>query len=247
MDPAEYANLAALEREHWYYLGKRELVRHWLREHGTPHRPRTLLDCGAGTGAFAEEMVGEWRVLVLDDHEESLRRLKVKFPADCVLRVSATGIPLGSSTVDAVTALDVFEHIENDSGAVSEIHRVLKPGGVLVATVPASMALWSDWDESLHHFRRYNRAGFVALFSASQWEMLHVNYTNVLAFPAVWFLRKWRRWSNRKAAKDTQSRSEDVIPSSWLNRLLCATFVGLGKSRVPFPFGVSLLLVARKR
>ena len=243
MNAAEYSNLDALEREHWYYSGKRVLVRHWLDRSGALAPDRTLLDCGAGTGRFAAEMAARCRVLVLDDHEESLRLLRQRFSPEQVLRVSATGIPLPDAAVDAITALDVLEHIEDDRGAVREMHRVLRPGGVLVATVPASMALWSDWDEALHHFRRYDRGGFRALFAAAEdWEILHVNYTNVLVYPAVWAVRKWRGW--RRAAG---TRGEDVVPPGWLNEVLRGVFVATGKWRTPLPFGVSLLLVARRR
>jgi ubiquinone/menaquinone biosynthesis C-methylase UbiE len=202
-----------------------------------------LLDCGAGTGRFAQEIATACRVLVLDDHEESLQRLRSKFPEDRVLQVSATGIPLESETVDAITALDVLEHIEGDHVAVKEMGRVLKRGGVLVATVPASMALWSDWDEALHHFRRYNRDQFLALFPADEWEIVYVNYTNVLVYPLVWSVRKLRHRLKRRSAV----RSEDRVPPRWLNVLLTRAFVSLGTWRIPFPFGVSLILVARRR
>ncbi|HVU25126.1 MAG TPA: class I SAM-dependent methyltransferase [Opitutus sp.] len=242
MNASEYANLDALEREHWYYSGKRVLVRHWLERCGALGAEKTLLDCGAGTGRFAEEMAAHCRVLVLDDHEESLRLLRERFSPEQVLRVSATGIPLPDRAVDAITALDVLEHIEDDRGAVREMHRVLRPGGVLVATVPASMALWSDWDVALHHFRRYDRPGLRALFAAPDaWEIVHVNYTNVLVWPAVWAVRKWRGWRGGAG-----TRGEDVVPPAWLNGLLRRVFVATGKMRAPFPFGVSLLLVARR-
>jgi hypothetical protein len=62
-------------------------------------------------------------------------------------------------------------------------------------------------------------------------------------------VRKWRRFSHRPGAAATANapRSEDKLPPAWLNSLLQGIFVGLAKVRVPFPFGVSLLLVARRR
>jgi SAM-dependent methyltransferase len=244
MEPTEYANLARIEKQHWYYRGKRRLVRYWLERLGPPRDGQTLLDCGAGTGEFAAEMVSSCRVLVLDDHEESLRRLHERFAADQVLSLGAEGIPLPDGAVDYVTALDVLEHVEHHQAAVDGFARVLRPGGVALVTVPASMALWSDWDEALHHFRRYDRRGLVALFGARDWEILHVNYTNVLAFPAVCLLRRWRRW---RPATPGAARAEDRLPAPGLNCLLETLFVGLGRWHVPFPFGVSLILVARRR
>ena len=122
-------------------------------------------------------------------------------------------------------------------------------GGIAVVTVPASMALWSDWDEGLHHYRRYDRAQLRALFPAGSWEIIHVNYTNVVIYPAVWLVRKWRRLFPKPSAGSAAvtSRPEDRVPPAWLNALLQSVFVGLAKVRAPFPIGVSLLLVARRR
>lgn len=250
MDPAEYANIAALEGDHWYYSGKRRFVRDWIRRVRPPRRDDVLLDCGAGTGLFAQEMEAFCRVLVLDDHEEAVRMLRARFKADQVLGLAGDQVPLPDGSLDYVTALDVLEHVPDDRAVVRGFHRLLKPGGIAVVTVPASMALWSDWDEALHHFRRYSRPELRALFPAEAWEIIHVNYTNVLVYPAVWAVRKWRAWrkpgTNRDAPAE-HGRSEDRIPPRPLNALLRAQFVELARWPVPFPFGVSLVLVARRR
>lgn len=245
MNTDEYANLDRVEQSHWYYAGKRELAMRWIQRARPPQPQDTLLDCGAGTGRFALGMVPFCRVLVLDDHEESLRLLRQRFPAESVLSLSGDGqVPLPDASVDYLTALDVLEHTPDDVAVVKSFYRLLRPGGLTVITVPASMALWSDWDVSLHHFRRYARAQLRSLFPADQWDTVYLNYTNAPAFPAVWLLRRWRRWFPVRA---DASRAEDRLPPPWLNRLLHRLFVSLAFCRIPFPFGVSLLLVARRR
>lgn len=247
MDPAEYANLDAVELTHWYYAGKRALVRWWLERAGPPQPGQTLLDCGAGTGRFALEMQASCRVCVLDDHEEALRLLRARFRPEQVLALSGGNVPLPDGSLDYVTALDVLEHVREDAAVVEGFHRLLKPGGVAVITVPASMALWSDWDEALHHFRRYDRAGLRALFPAAQWEVQQLNYTNVLAYPAVWLIRRWRGRKSPARESHATARTEDRLPPAPINALLRWLFVATGKLRMPMPFGVSLLLVARRR
>lgn len=243
MNAEEYANLERVEREHWYYAGKRELVRRWLERVGGLRPDSMLLDCGAGTGLFAREMRGRCRAHVLDDHAESLAILRRYFAADEIIEGSITCIPLPDGSCDIVTALDVLEHVPDDHGAVRELHRVLRPGGCAVVTVPALMALWSDWDEVLHHQRRYTARELRALFPPEAWTELHWNYTNVALFPAVWAVRRWQRWH-----KPQGRRAEDRLPPPALNKLLQRLFAGLALARrIKFPAGVSLLLIARKR
>jgi ubiquinone/menaquinone biosynthesis C-methylase UbiE len=245
MNSDEYANLDRVEQSHWYYTGKRKLVSKWIERIRPLAASDTLLDCGAGTGRFGMEMSKHCRVVVLDDHEESLQLLRERFPAENVLTLDTEGrVPLPDESVDCITALDVLEHTPDDRAVVAGFRRLLRPGGVAVITVPASMALWSDWDESLHHYRRYSRGGLRALFPEAEWELIHINYTNVPVFPVVWLARRWRKWF---PAKEGAARPEDKVPGRMLNAFLEWIFVMMAMSRISFPFGVSLLLIARSR
>lgn len=244
MNPDEYANMDRMEVAHWYYAGKRDFARDWLLKARPPQRTDRLLDCGAGTGRFAQEMEAHCQVLVLDDHEEALKLLRTRFKPEQILNLAGDQVPLPDGSLEYVTALDVLEHTPDDQAVVRGFHRLLKPGGIALVTVPASMALWSDWDVVLHHYRRYSRPQLRALFPDDRWEVIHVNYTNFFVYPAVWLQRRWRSWFPRK---DGAPRSEDQMPSPALNSLLRWLFVRPAFWRVPFPLGVSLLLVARKR
>lgn len=254
METHEYENLGRVEADHWYYAGKREFVAHWLQRAGHP-AGGDLLDFGAGTGRFAATVGAPWRVYALDAQPESLEFLRKRFPAERVLEPAANGggIPLGDASLDAITSLDVLEHLRDDAASVAEFRRTLKPGGIAVVTVPASMKLWSDWDVSLQHFRRYDRAQLGALFRDG-WKIECLQYTNVAAFPAVWWVRRRERRRAATVAPGSAvkieaggGRLEDKLPPRWLNALLKFLFVFPAKRTwVPAPFGVSLLLVARK-
>jgi SAM-dependent methyltransferase len=247
MNTEEYANIERLERDHWYYAGKRQMVREWLERVRPPKKSDVLLDCGAGTGFFAQEMERQCRVLVLDTHEESLRRLRQRFGAEQVLTLKDNEVPLPAGSLDYVTALDVLEHVPDDKAVVTGFKRLLKPGGLAIVTVPVGMELWSDWDRVLQHYRRYERRQLCNLFRDDDWEIVHVNHTNVLVYPAVWLVRKWRALREKLGLPPPLKRSEDQVPPPWLNGLLRGLFVGMARWRVPLPFGVSLLLVARRR
>ena len=241
MNDLEYARLARVEADHWYYAGKRRLVRALLARARPIGREDLLLDCGAGTGRFAAEMQAHCRVLVLDDHEQALRLLRERFRPEQIFALAGDRVPLPEGALDVVTALDVLEHTPDDAAVVREFHRLLKPGGVVAVTVPAIMALWSDWDVALHHHRRYTRPQLRALFPEAHWEVDYVNYTNVPVLPVVWLIRRYRRLLRLPDGLDDRP-----LPR-WLNGLLRAQFVGLALARVPMPFGVSLVLLARRR
>jgi SAM-dependent methyltransferase len=246
MNPEEYARLEQVEVEHWFYAGKRQIVLHWLRRYGVLAPHKLLIDCGAGTGRFAAEAAQYCSAVAVDDHEESLAIARRHLSPQSVKRGSCTDLPFPDQIADGLTALDVIEHVRDDRSALWEMARILKPGGVLVITVPAFQALWSDWDVALHHVRRYRRGQLVQRLRDAGFEVLHCNYVNVLAFPAVYLLRKWRSYHGSR--NSGSSRAEDRIPPRWLNKLLMAAFVlPASQSVISFPFGVGLLAVAYRQ
>ena len=247
MDPNEYFNLARVETQHWFYVGKRDIVRHWIQRVHALRPGHWLVDCGAGTGTFAAEMASCCKVLAVDDHEESLALAREKLGDDRVKPGSCVQLPLPSNSVDVLTALDVIEHVEQDRQALLEFSRVVRPGGIVVITVPALMLLWSDWDVALHHFRRYTRRSLLELVPQDSFTVVHCSYVNVAALPLVLMVRKWRALKRRFGFRTT-SRFEDSIPPRWINSLLHWSFVRLGcQSLIRFPAGAGLLAVLRRK
>jgi ubiquinone/menaquinone biosynthesis C-methylase UbiE len=246
MNPEEYNNLVKVEQQHWFYAGKREIVRYWI-DRSQPLKPADrLVDCGAGTGIFADEMRARCQVVAIDDFEASLQLLNTRLGKDCVMKGSCAALPLADQSVDVLTALDVLEHVLDDQTSMNEFLRVLRPGGIAVITVPALMALWSDWDVTLRHHRRYNAAKLRKIIPPG-FDILHLNYINVAVLPAVFLVRKFRAIKQRLGFKSV-ARSEDQIPSVWLNRFLQWQFVRLAcQKTIYFPAGVGLIAVLRKK
>ena len=206
MNPEEYSNLAKVEQRHWFYAGKREIVRYWINRCHPLKLTDRLADCGAGTGIFVEEMRARCQVMALDDFDESLQLLCARLGKDCVLKGSCTALPLADNSVDVLTALDVIEHVEDDQASVGEFLRVLQPGGIAVITVPALMALWSDWDVTLRHYRRYN-ASTLRKIIPDGFEILHLDYVNVAVLPVVFLVRKFRALKQKLGFSGTASCS----------------------------------------
>jgi ubiquinone/menaquinone biosynthesis C-methylase UbiE len=155
---------------------------------------------------------------------------------------SAASLPIASDVASALTALDVIEHLDDDAAALHELVRVVRPGGIIVLTVPALPWLWSEWDEALHHRRRYTAGSLSGVMSELPVTRLHLSYINTLALLPIVALRMARRAGIRLGSE----RLEDVIPPEPLNRLLRLCFVRPALWTLPMPTGVSLLCILRK-
>ncbi|MBI4213723.1 MAG: methyltransferase domain-containing protein [Chloroflexi bacterium] len=237
----EYDALARVEREHWFYSGKRELVRRWIGRYGLL-RPTTLLvDVGAGTGLFASEMQRYCRTVAIDPDPSALRHIAERAGL-ATIAAPAGQLPLATGVVDALTALDVIEHLDDDVGALQEFGRVLRPGGLLVITVPALPALWSEWDEALGHRRRYTRPTLQLALQQAPFEICQLNYINTLALLPIAAYRLARRMGVPVGS----SRLEDQVPPEPLNGVLRRVFVEPAMWPIPMPLGVSLLAILKR-
>ena len=247
MNTEEYTKLDQIDRRHWFYSGKRAIVRSWIDRHLTLQLDDQLIDAGCGTGTFLEEMASTCRVLGLDDHFESIAIAGPRLAAvgGGILQTSLEHVDLPDGCATVVTLLDVLEHVDDDAAILREMIRLVRPGGLVVITVPALQCLWSDWDVALHHRRRYHRPELRRLCTDPGVEILHCAYFNSLALPAVAAVRAFRKL--RAVGPGTQ-RAEDRIPNSALNRLLYHSMVVPARwSWFQPPAGVSLLAVLRRR
>ena len=66
-----------------------------------------------------------------------------------------SALPFGDAAFDLVLACDVLEHVADDRRAFRELNRVLRPGGVLIFSVPLHPAHWTVFDDYVGHARRY--------------------------------------------------------------------------------------------
>ena len=92
-------------------------------------------------------------------------------------------IDLPPASFDVVLLTDVLEHIEDDAASARTALTLLRPGGIVVATVPAYQWLYSPRDAHHHHFRRYGKQQFAALWKSAAAETLLLSHYNTLLFP----------------------------------------------------------------
>jgi SAM-dependent methyltransferase len=242
--PAELAKMFDLEDSYWWFVARRELVRALLVRHRPAGEGMRVLDVGCGTGATLKALSALGTVVGIDRSAEALRYCRQRGSKRLALG-KGEELPIASECIDVVLALDLLEHIEDDGGAARELARVLRPGGVLVVTVPACAALWSEHDEALDHVRRYGapRLRRILLNAGLRIEKLSHVITALLVPVAALRLAQ-RLLPRRKGAP----RTAFILPPAGVNRLLIwlLRLEQRWLERFDLPAGVSLVAVARK-
>jgi 2-polyprenyl-3-methyl-5-hydroxy-6-metoxy-1,4-benzoquinol methylase len=149
-------------------------------------------------------------------------------------------------SIDAIGIFDVLEHLERPEMVMKEILRVLKHGGLLVTTVPAHQWLFSDFDLSIGHFRRYSRKSLNELLTKSGFTQNKIQSLFLgLVLPAF-ILRTLPYKLGRKKKFESQVKSNGRYKRTrrLLQILLKKIFILEGK--LPLPIGLSLISYSYK-
>lgn len=133
--PDYYQRMRELEHASWWNAAMRDVASSLLSLVPLPDRGR-LLDVGCGSGQTMEWFQGlhpEWKTYGLDVAPEGLAAARM-FGLTNILRASALDLPVATASMDLVITLDVLQHLPlggGDARAMSEMARVLRPGGHL--------------------------------------------------------------------------------------------------------------------
>ncbi len=146
------------------------------------------LDVGVGDGTFTAALHRDTKldVVAVDAHPEYLRGLRTAQPDLALTRVAAA-LPFATGAFDSVSALDVLEHVADENGTLAELHRVLRPGGLLVLTVPARHAFSVlDPDDAKLTHPRLHRAVYQRRFGGAEYERRFVDAADGLRGDMAW-------------------------------------------------------------
>jgi SAM-dependent methyltransferase len=246
-DPHYFPTLAAVEKDHYWFVARRRVVLDALERAVPDLAERALFDLGCGSGGLLQYL-GESGVRLAgacDVYPESLEIVRRRVEAPLLLVDEGRFPPLGPG-YSLVSMFDVLEHIEDDVGTLAHLFSILEPGGVLVLTVPAHPRLYDEMDEIAHHRRRYRRGELRRKLRDAGFEVRRLAHFMAPLVPLV-VLRWARRAMSRKGTAFDRRRLElSVVPG--LNQAMSAVLaferplVRLGG----MPFGSSLIAVASR-
>jgi 2-polyprenyl-3-methyl-5-hydroxy-6-metoxy-1,4-benzoquinol methylase len=206
-------------------------------------RPATLVDVGAGAGLLGDYLRAERPATTYRYVEpiESLERaLEQRFGPSANARAADRYEGAG-----IVTLLDVLEHQEDDSAFLRELSVKMEPGALLVVTVPALPALWSSWDESLGHYKRYTRMTLEAATAGLPFRRVEMSYLFPEMVPAAILRRKQRAAARPGSDAANDAAFPDLPPAA--NKVLYAVGAATQTVRRALPGGTSLLAVLERR
>ena len=182
----------------------------------------SILEMGCGTRQNLRFLRTSPRIRALIDHlvgvdpaiPVSLERADWMFDGDVICRsLDDPRIPRGGYSL--LVAMDVLEHLDDDSGALREWASRLLPGGLVFITVPAFPVLWSYHDEILGHKRRYTKGTLIQIARQAGLESVKVSYSFSFLFLPVLLIR--RVLAGRRGGRHgTDLR----MPRGWVNNLL---------------------------
>jgi len=242
MERAVFERMAEIDGEHWWFAGRRRIVRNVIRQQVRLPDNARIAEIGCGTGSNLALLQEFGRVDAIEP--DSGARLVASSRSGVAVREGylPDGTNLNDASYDMIVLLDVLEHVADDGAALAALRCKLKPGGKLLLTVPALQWLWSAHDEAHHHHRRYTSAALVGLLEQKGFAVCYESYFNTLLFPLIVLARLIGRLRG-------QEDGDDAMPSGPVNKVLGGLF-GVEASwvgRFSFPIGVSLVAVAEPR
>lgn len=238
-----YPIMYEMEGEHWWFVGRRRILKSFVREicsKFAERRPR-ILDVGCGTGANLEMLAEFGETVGVDVAEEALAFCHARGLQNVRLS-TAEQLPFEDESFDLVTAFDLVEHLDDDVAGLREMRRVLKREGRALLFVPAFMFLWGVQDEVSNHRRRYTANELQRAVERAGFEVERLTYANITFFAPTLLGRLIMRATGLRPA----SESNVNIPAlnGIFGKVLGAESLLL--RRMNLPFGVSALCVARR-
>ena len=243
------AMLGADER-HWWYRGRRRVIRAELERLALPSGAR-ILDAGCGSGRTMQLLSAYGLVSGIELSESAAEVARARGVGEVMIG-RLEELPWPEERFDLITCLDVIEHTPDDRATLAELRRVCRPGGHLVVTVPAYPRLWSVHDEANHHYRRYSRAALRSAALEAGWALERMSSFNsmLLAPAAAVRLSRRRRARTLNGTATEIYRDELSIGPAWLNGALEwplaleARWLGRGGT---LALGLSLIAILRRR
>lgn len=235
-----------VEESHFWYVGMGKITECLLSRYISKKPEKKILDAGCGTGGALLFLKKYGKTYGIDISSYAISLCKKRGLTNITVG-SIDKLPYSSGFFDAVVCFDVLYHrqVMNDEKALREFHRVLQPDGLLLIRAPAYNWLRSQHDQKVHTRHRYTVGELATLIRKSDFQILRITYINSLLFPGVLCARLANRILPQRKTDESDVR---FLPPflNWLLKTILLLEYHLIKY-FSFPFGLSIIAVARKK
>jgi ubiquinone/menaquinone biosynthesis C-methylase UbiE len=213
----------------------------------------TIVDLGCSTGYLLEDLRRDRPradLIGIDLIASGLCKAHEIVPSARLLQADACDLPIADACIDAVVSANLLEHIPDDRRALSEIARVLRPGGRVAIVVPAGPATYDYYDRFLGHERRYARGELARKCAEAGLQPLEDRHLASLIYPAFWLVkqRNRRRYVHLAGAELEARVAQDIrrTRDSRIGHVLWGLEDRLQRAGGSLPFGIRSLVVAQR-
>jgi len=246
-----YDQYYELEDNYWWFVGMRHIfrrcIKNMLKDYRTDKEDIRILDIGCGPGRMIMDLEDFGNVVGVDNKMKPLESCKRRGINKLVLG-NGVKLPFKDKSLDLVTSFNVIEHIDDDSGFIREINRVVKDNGWIIISTAAYNFLWSQHDVVNEHKRRYIKRGLKNIIG-KHCDIKKISYLNCFLFPFIWVGIKVVNLLNSNSNNTSCNASCGFYPvPHFLNKILASILwvESVLLQKLNFPFGVSLLCIAKK-
>jgi ubiquinone/menaquinone biosynthesis C-methylase UbiE len=250
----ELHEVEAGDGRHPIDLASRNAAVDALHRYGFPS-DGVLLEIGCSSGFLLHDLRHEFphaEIVGADIVLKPLERLGESVFGVPLVQMDLLQCPLREQQFDAVVALNVLEHIENDGAAIKKMVRLLKPEGILVLEVPQGVHLYDYYDAHLRHFRRYSKKELLTKIITAGLELKEADFIGFIAYLPFFIVKKLNRLRfglhGEKSPKIEEMVREEIKTTSKSKILELAFSIENALARkISFPIGIRCKVVAKAK
>lgn len=239
-----FSDLARLEEGNFWFRARNKIIIWALKKYALSFQ--SFLEIGCGTGFVLSDISDNFpdaKLIGSDVFVEGLGVAAKRLPSVNLLQMDARRIPF-IEEFDVIGAFDVIEHIKEDELVFRQIHKALKPDGMMLLTVPQHPWLWSVIDEYAFHERRYAAREIIGKIRGAGFKVIRSTSFVTTLLPAMMISRVFQKRESKEFDPAAELKINPVmnfIFAYMLNLELSGIKLGLS-----YPVGGSRLVVAKK-
>ncbi|PIR92774.1 hypothetical protein COT99_04385 [Candidatus Falkowbacteria bacterium CG10_big_fil_rev_8_21_14_0_10_43_10] len=215
----------------------------WLYSKIKPYLAGDILETGSGLGIFSQRITSDFsgsNIYLSDINKEYLACLRQNFGSNNNVKIIKLDLnnladfaALGKCKFNGIICLNVLEHVPDDMLALSELKKLLQPGGRLILLAPCHRWLYNTFDRAVLHYRRYNKQELARKLTQAGFKPEWIFYFNVFAILG-WF------WEGNILRRKVHSQR-----LFWLFDKLVPLFKFIEKYIIWHTLGISIISICK--